>query len=87
MKTSLSHLKDKWPSSIVARRRVKEFTGGLISEKYMANLDSQGQGPARVRIGRQVAYPVDGFVLWLENRTNKIEKGGERQRPFKKRTE
>lgn len=65
---NLSHLADKWPSSIVARREVKKFTGGIMSEKYIANLDSLGSGPPSIKIGRQRACPVSSFILWLESR-------------------
>jgi hypothetical protein len=70
----LKHLADKWSSSIVARRRVKEFSGGILSEKYMANLDSQGLGPPRMHLGRQVAYPVDGLIEWMESRSKACER-------------
>lgn len=66
---NLGHLATKWPSTIVARRKVNEFSGGILSEKYLANLDSLGQGPPRVKIGRQVAYPVEGLISWLESRS------------------
>jgi hypothetical protein len=66
--SNLSHLANKWPSSIVARRKVSDFTGGILSEKYLANLDSLGEGPPSIKIGRQRAYPVDTFILWLESR-------------------
>jgi len=65
---NLSHLANSWPSSIVARRKVSDFTGGILSEKYLANLDSLGEGPPRCKIGRQVAYPVSTLITWLENR-------------------
>lgn len=68
MSHTLSHLADKWPSSIVARSEVRNFTGGLISEKYLANLDSLGEGPPSIKIGRKRAYPVVPFVAWLEGR-------------------
>jgi hypothetical protein len=71
---NLQHLKAKWPSSIVARTKVKEFSGGILSEKYLANLDSLGQGPERVRIGRQIAYPVDALVSWMEERSTDCER-------------
>lgn len=61
---------DKWPSAWVARTESEKFTGGIIKEKYLANLDSTGKGPAgRVRIGRKIAYPVSEFVKWLESRS------------------
>lgn len=66
-------LADKWPSSFVARHEIERFTGGIINSKYLANLDSQGKGPAgRVRCGRKVAYPVSEILRWLEDRSELI---------------
>lgn len=63
-------LAEKWPSSLVARERIGDFTGGLISPGRMANLDCKGEGPRnRMRIGRKVAYPVADLVEWLSERT------------------
>jgi hypothetical protein len=71
-KVNLSDLRTRWPSSIVARQESKSFTGGAISEKYLANLDSQGAGPpGRFKIGGKVVYPVDSFIAWLEGRSSK----------------
>ena len=64
----LKSLIDKWPSSMVARNKISEFTGGIISQGTMANLDSQGEGPPRLRVGRKVVYDVKSFVKWLEGR-------------------
>jgi hypothetical protein len=69
-KPNLSSLASKWPSAFVARSEVSRFSGGLISDRYLANLDSQGAGPpGRVKIGPKVAYPVDALVSWLEARS------------------
>ena len=69
-KVDLSSLRLGWPSAYVARQEIRHFTGGLISEKYLANLDSQNAGPAgKIKCGRKVAYPVDEVVRWLEGRT------------------
>ena len=69
LKLNLSSMKEKWPSTIVAREEVRNFTGGIISGKYIANLDCQMKGPdERLRIGRKVAYPVDSLLRWLEAR-------------------
>ena len=71
----LSSMADKWPSSVIARTEVERFTGGIVSEKYLANLDSEGRGPeGRVRIGRKIVYPVDAFVKWLESRSEVVER-------------
>lgn len=62
---------DRWPSAIVARTEVDKFSGGLMSSKYIANLDSQGAGPERITCGRKVAYPIDSLVAWLRDRSSK----------------
>ena len=65
----LSALIEKWPSAYVARSKVAVFTGGMIQPGTVANEDSRGQGPeGRIRINKQVAYPVNAFVRWLEKR-------------------
>jgi len=76
MNTIFEEMVKVWPSAIVARTEIYSFTGGLMSEKYIANLDSQGNGPAnRFRVGRKIAYPVIDVVKWLESRGSKIKKG------------
>lgn len=69
----LSHLATKWPSSVVTRNKIEEFSGGLIKPGRLANLDCKGQGPAgRLRIGRKVCYPVSNVIEWLENRASSL---------------
>ena len=58
-----------WPSPIIARTEVPTFTGGLLSSKYLANLDSLGLGPPSSRCGRKIFYPVEGLVQWMESRS------------------
>jgi len=65
-----SLLIEKWPSAVVARSQVGQFSGGVLTPKYMANLDSIGVGPERIRIGRKVVYPVHSLVKWLKSRMN-----------------
>ena len=65
---SFKSLGEKWPSAFVARTQVSNFSGGLVNEKTLANMDSLGDGPVRVRVGRKIAYPVDSFIIWLESR-------------------
>jgi len=63
------NLKDRWPSSIVARSEVARFSGGLLHPRTLANLDCLGQGPqGRLWIGRMVAYPVDNLLQWMNER-------------------
>lgn len=63
-------LKKSWRAPLVARREVGRFSGGMLTPKTMANHDSLGTGPKRIRIGRQVAYPVDALVEWLRERSS-----------------
>ncbi len=57
----------RWRSNVVARSQIAEITGGGLSPKSLANLDSQGLGPeGRFRMGRQTVYPLPAFLTWLE---------------------
>ncbi|MFZ4438354.1 MAG: hypothetical protein ACOYOS_08005 [Syntrophales bacterium] len=70
MATLFQDMAAKWPSTWVARTEVERFCGGMITEKYLSNLDSAGKGPAgRIRCGRKVAYPVAELIAWLESRS------------------
>ena len=65
----LRKLKERWPSAIVSRSKVSEFSGGLLNPKTLANADSLGVGPSgRVRCGRLIAYDVDQLIRWMETR-------------------
>ena len=61
---------DEWPSAIIARTEVGRYSGGLLNPKTMANLDSLGQGPEKVVVGRKVAYATKAMAEWLRGRTN-----------------
>jgi hypothetical protein len=68
------HMGRNWGSEIVARTEIPKFTGGMISAKYLANLDCQGLGPERIKIGRKTGYPLigeNGLISWLRNRASK----------------
>jgi len=64
----LKKLAEKWPSPVVSRTQVEKFSGGLLSPRTMANLDSLGEGPPRGRMGRKVYYDVDALIEWMEDR-------------------
>ena len=69
-KLDLSEMRNKWPSIFCARQQISTFTGGAMSEKYLANLDCQGKGPkGRSKIGRKVVYRVNDLIEWLESRS------------------
>jgi hypothetical protein len=73
METLFSGMAAKWPSAFVARTEAEKFSGGMIKEKYLANLDSAGKGPTgRIRCGRKVVYPVTNLIKWLEDRSEEI---------------
>ena len=54
---------------IITRKKLHELTGGLVSEKTLANLDSLGEGiQPRMRIGGKVAYPKQAAITFLKQR-------------------
>jgi hypothetical protein len=58
MNHAIRQMVNRWPSSLVARAEVKTFSGGVISGRYLANLDSAGEGPpGAFRVGGKVVYP------------------------------
>lgn len=60
---------DKWPSDVVSRDAIDQFTGGLYARQYLANQDSQGLGPkGAIRVGNKVCYPKQCVVEWLEEK-------------------
>jgi hypothetical protein len=68
-RTELEKLAERLPP-IIARDHVEDFLGGVISSKRLANLDSLGEGPKRIRIGGKVAYRTRDLLEWLDSRAN-----------------
>ena len=63
---------NRWPSAVVARREVAQFTGGLIKPKFLANQDSLGTGPAeKIEVCGRVVYPVGSLADWLRARSKR----------------
>lgn len=60
---------------IIARTEVPRLTGGLISAGRLANLDSQGQGPRNIKVGRKVGYSRTDFLIWLRSRDGRTGQG------------
>jgi len=72
---TLEKLDSAWPSEIVARSEVGTFSGGLIKPRYLANLDSKGQGPeGRFMCGAKTAYDKSSLLAWLNARIHFGEK-------------
>ena len=63
----LSELRRTLPP-FIARNKIEQYLGGIYSLSYMQNLDSRGDGPPRVKLGRKVGYLRDPLVDWLEAR-------------------
>ncbi len=74
-KLNFEDLKNHWPSTLVARQSIGEFSGGILNPRTMANLDSRGEGPkGRVRTGgRKIAYDVEELISWLQNRSELVD--------------
>lgn len=53
---------------LIARTQIPQLLGGVISVGRLANLDSEGLGPRRIRVGRKVAYLRSDLVSWLRTR-------------------
>mgnify|MGYP001377402238 CR=1 FL=1 len=61
---------DKWPSTVVASPLVKQFSGGAVSGKTLANLRSVGQPvPPSVKIGGKRCYEAASLAAWLRQRS------------------
>lgn len=60
-----------WSSEFIARKKVEEFTGGMITGKTVANFeaDKDKVGPPKIKLGRLSGYPKGPFVEWLKSRT------------------
>jgi hypothetical protein len=65
LRAIIQSLARKWPSTVVARDSIEEFSGGLLKASTMAKMDSLGIGPPRIYVGRKVVYPVQGLVDWI----------------------
>ncbi|BCA80319.1 hypothetical protein AOP6_2106 [Desulfuromonas sp. AOP6] len=73
---SFLDLEDRFPP-IIPRAQIQTYFPWL-SQKRMANLDCQGEGPACVKNGRAILYPTRSLLLWLDQRNQpEGEEGGE----------
>jgi len=70
-KIDFSELIPKLPP-MIARDHVEKLLGGVISSKHLANLDSLGEGPKRMRMGRKVVYMTEDLLEWLASRTTQL---------------
>jgi hypothetical protein len=68
---NLDTLADNWPSPIVARSEIKNFSGGLLHPRTLANLDSLNKGPGKILIGNRACYSTRQLVAWMKERQHK----------------
>ena len=62
---------------IISRKEAARLSGGLVSEKTLANLDCLGEGPGeKIRIGNRVGYAVESYADWLASRVENCHKEG-----------
>ncbi|MBW1967394.1 MAG: hypothetical protein JRI48_08405 [Deltaproteobacteria bacterium] len=72
-KLDFSNLIEAWPSPLVAREKVGEFSGFILNARTLANYDSRGTGPkGRIKIGRKVCYPATELVEWMRKRARAL---------------
>ena len=64
----LDRMSANWPSEIIARKKVDEFMGHMITGKSVANFEALGDGPPKIKIGRLAGYPKQAFIDWLRPR-------------------
>ena len=68
-------LEDALPP-IVPRHGIQKY-GIPYSEGHMANLDSRGEGPKAVKIGRRVCYTRASLIEWIVARSTPTGTGHE----------
>ncbi len=74
------HLKKQWDKQFILRKEVYLFSEGLLSPTQMATFDCRNQGPeGSFYFGRHVAYPIDLFIFWMENRFSRPTKATARK--------
>ena len=62
----------KCSGPIISRIEASRLTGGLLSPKTLANMDSLGTGcPDRIQLGRRTGYNSHSFSCWLMDRIGK----------------
>lgn len=55
---------------LVRRKRAAQLCD--ISESFFRKLESHGQGPPRIQIGRSVRYSLDDLRAWIASRRVRV---------------
>ena len=64
-------LVEGWSGPLVPRNKTKEFTGGAISGRTVANEESKDRDnkvPGRMLVGKNVTYLPRPYAVWLVKR-------------------
>ncbi len=65
----IDQMERAWPDLLVFRRDCEKASCGAITRKYLANLDSAGQGPAgKFTLNGKACYPAENFFQWLRTK-------------------
>ena len=57
-----------WNAPFVARSQTKKFTGGSITGRTVANIESKDPDkkvPGRILLGRNITYPTKEYATWI----------------------
>lgn len=74
----LSFMAEKWPSAIVSRTAIGEFTGGLLCAATMRNIDKE---LAKIKRKSRVFYKVEDVIEWLAKDCEISEDNGDDMTP------
>lgn len=67
-----------WPTPWLRRADVGRLTEGYLTPELMFAYDVGGLGPKNSgKVGREIFYPLDDFMTWLEGRAFISNKQGE----------
>lgn len=72
MYSNLEKLQETLPP-VISRNKISYYLGGLLSVGYMANLDSEGKGPKRIKIGKRCGYLREDLIDWLRSRMTETD--------------
>ena len=67
-----TRLEKEYPIGI-PRPEIDKATGNVINKRTIANLDREGKGiPGRFKLKKQVIYPVEGVIQFLQDNIVKL---------------
>jgi len=72
MYSNLEKLQETLPP-VISRNKISYYLGGLLSVGYMQNLDSEGKGPKRIKIGKRCGYLREDLIEWLRSRMTETD--------------